>query len=75
MCQATGIAVYDAFIGRELNPRILGGRLDLKYFCELRPGMFLWGLINAAMALEYVAWLGAPSLWAPAGTARPPAIV
>lgn len=51
---AAGIAIYDAFIGRELNPRVLGGRLDLKYFCELRPGMFLWGLINAAMALKCV---------------------
>ena len=38
----TGNPVYDFFIGRELNPRLyLGplGTLDLKCFCELRPGM------------------------------------
>ena len=36
----TGYAIYDFFIGRELNPRI--GALDLKYFCELRPGLIGW---------------------------------
>lgn len=46
----SGIALYDFFIGRELNPRIqLGGAvIDLKFFCELRPGLFLWHLINVA---------------------------
>ncbi|KAG7832685.1 hypothetical protein KL943_004626 [Ogataea angusta] len=36
--------VFDWFIGRELNPRI--GPWDIKLFCELRPGMLLWLLIN-----------------------------
>jgi hypothetical protein len=44
----TGNEVYDFFIGRSLNPRI--GSLDLKYFCELRPGLILWLLINLSMA-------------------------
>lgn len=42
----TGNVVYDWFIGRELNPRI--GSWDIKLFCELRPGMLLWFLINLA---------------------------
>lgn len=40
----SGNMLYDWFIGRELNPRI--GSLDIKLFCELRPGMLLWLLIN-----------------------------
>lgn len=40
----TGNALYDWFIGRELNPRI--GPWDIKLFCELRPGMLLWLLLN-----------------------------
>lgn len=40
----SGNAIYDWFIGRELNPRL--GPLDIKLFCELRPGMLLWLLIN-----------------------------
>ena len=35
-----GNPLYDFFIGRELNPRI--GNFDLKYFCELRPGLIGW---------------------------------
>ncbi|KAK9455435.1 ergosterol biosynthesis ERG4/ERG24 [Dipodascopsis uninucleata] len=44
----TGSIIYDWFIGRELNPRI--GLFDIKFFCELRPGLFLWTIINAAFA-------------------------
>jgi len=44
----TGNVVYDFFIGRELNPRI--GSLDLKEFCELRPGLIGWLVLNFAMA-------------------------
>lgn len=40
----SGNPIYDWFIGRELNPRI--GSWDIKLFCELRPGMLLWLLIN-----------------------------
>ncbi|SCU79040.1 LANO_0A04852g1_1 [Lachancea nothofagi CBS 11611] len=43
--------VYDWFIGRELNPRL--GPLDLKMFCELRPGLLLWFLINVACLHHY----------------------
>ena len=46
----TGNAIYDFFIGRELNPRI--GSFDLKVFCELRPGLIVWVVINFAMALQ-----------------------
>jgi len=35
-----GNPLYDFFMGRELNPRI--GDFDLKYFCELRPGLIGW---------------------------------
>lgn len=42
----SGNFIYDWFIGRELNPRSFGGLLDIKLFCELRPGMLLWFLIN-----------------------------
>merc|ERR1712232_1360190 len=41
----TGNAVYDFFIGRELNPRIFNGTFDLKQFCELRPGLIGWSVL------------------------------
>ncbi|KAJ1567258.1 hypothetical protein HK096_010455 [Nowakowskiella sp. JEL0078] len=44
----TQIAVYDFFIGRELNPRPFGDILDLKYFCELRPGLVGWALLDVS---------------------------
>lgn len=47
----SGYPVYDFFIGRELNPRI-GESFDLKYFCELRPGLIGWTLINFSMAAQ-----------------------
>lgn len=46
----TGNALYDFFIGRELNPR--WGSLDLKEFCELRPGLIGWFVINLGMATK-----------------------
>ena len=49
----SGYPHYDFWIGRELNPRILG--LDLKFICELRPGLFGWIVLNTAlMAKQYV---------------------
>ncbi|NWX23720.1 LBR protein, partial [Aegotheles bennettii] len=45
----SGYFVYDFFAGHELNPRI--GSFDLKYFCELRPGLIGWVVINLAMLL------------------------
>jgi len=47
----SGNVLYDFFIGRSLNPRVFGG-LDLKYFCELRPGLVAWFLINLSMAAK-----------------------
>ncbi|XP_013884591.1 lamin-B receptor [Austrofundulus limnaeus] len=45
----SGNVAYDFFKGRELNPRI--NNFDLKFFCEMRPGLIGWCLINLAMAL------------------------
>jgi len=45
----TGNVLYDFFIGHELNPRIFNGKFDLKYFCELRPGLIGWVIIDWAM--------------------------
>jgi delta14-sterol reductase len=42
--------MYDFFMGRELNPRfkLFGQDLDVKYFCELRPGLIGWMILNVA---------------------------
>ncbi|XP_029448948.1 delta(14)-sterol reductase [Rhinatrema bivittatum] len=48
-CGNSGNFIYDFFMGRELNPRI--GTFDLKYFCELRPGLIGWVIINLVMLL------------------------
>lgn len=51
----SGNMIYDFFIGRELNPRIdipdsipfIGGQaLDIKAFCELRPGFLGWIILD-----------------------------
>eukprot|EP00127_Corallochytrium_limacisporum_P000826 Clim_evm2s26 gene=Clim_evmTU2s26 len=49
----SGCPPYDFFIGRELNPRIsnflgTGHDLDLKYVCELRPGLVGWVVLDVA---------------------------
>ncbi|MCJ1432081.1 erg24, C-14 sterol reductase [Xylographa pallens] len=53
----SGNLIYDWFIGRELNPRItlpFFGEIDIKVFCELRPGMLGWVLLDLAfMAHQY----------------------
>lgn len=53
----SGNIMYDWFIGRELNPRVtlpLFGEIDIKVFCELRPGMLGWILFDLAfMAHQY----------------------
>lgn len=56
----TGNPLYDFFMGHELNPRI--GSFDLKYFCELRPGLIGWVLINLAMLMKEAELRGSPSL-------------
>jgi hypothetical protein len=59
----SGNAVYDYFIGRELNPRL--GFFDWKVFCELRPGLIGWMLLNIACAQEQLAVHGSisGSMW------------
>lgn len=53
----TGNLIYDFYIGRELNPRItipIIGEIDIKEWCELRPGMLGWILLNCAfIAKQY----------------------
>ncbi|XP_067680334.1 delta(14)-sterol reductase TM7SF2-like [Haliotis asinina] len=46
----TGNVLYDFFIGHELNPRI--GSFDLKFFCELRPGLIGWVILNFIFVLK-----------------------
>ena len=43
----SGVAVYDFFVGRALNPRLWG--VDLKYLCELRPGLVGWLLLDLSL--------------------------
>ncbi|OQR91734.1 ATP-dependent RNA helicase dbp4 [Thraustotheca clavata] len=46
-------ATFNFFIGRELNPRnSLTKTFDLKYFCELRPGLIGWALLNIGLLLK-----------------------
>ncbi|TPX33713.1 hypothetical protein SmJEL517_g03422 [Synchytrium microbalum] len=54
----TGSSVYDFFIGRELNPRVGKSTFDWKYFCELRPGLIGWAVLNAAFAAKQYTELG-----------------
>ncbi|KAK6181638.1 hypothetical protein SNE40_009458 [Patella caerulea] len=49
----TGNHIYDFFMGHELNPRI--GTFDLKFFCELRPGLIGWVMFN--LIFVYKAYL------------------
>ena len=52
----SGNAAYDFFMGRELNPR--WGSFDWKEFCELRPGLIGWALLNMAMVVKQQEKLG-----------------
>lgn len=52
----SGNAIYDFYIGRELNPR--WGSFDWKEFCELRPGLMGWALLNAAFVIVQKEKLG-----------------
>jgi len=40
-------------MGRELNPRI--GPIDLKFFCELRPGLIGWVILDLSFIAEVIA--------------------
>uniref|UniRef100_UPI00358F34FA delta(14)-sterol reductase LBR-like n=1 Tax=Myxine glutinosa TaxID=7769 RepID=UPI00358F34FA len=55
----TGNPIYDWFLGHELNPRF--GSFDLKYFCELRPGLIGWALLDVAYLLKEEQQRGAVS--------------
>lgn len=55
----SGYFTYDFWMGRTLNPRL--GFLDLKYVCELRPGLILWSMINWSMAMTQYAKTGSVS--------------
>ena len=46
----SGNVVYDYFLGTALNPRLRA--FDLKLFCESRPGLILWVLINFSLAAK-----------------------
>jgi delta14-sterol reductase len=47
----TGNVFRDFFMGTGHNPRLPhDGLLDLKFFCEARPGLILWVLIDLSMA-------------------------
>uniref|UniRef100_A0A8C5R5B8 Delta(14)-sterol reductase TM7SF2 n=1 Tax=Leptobrachium leishanense TaxID=445787 RepID=A0A8C5R5B8_9ANUR len=56
----SGNPIYDFFMGHELNPRI--GSFDLKYFCELRPGLIGWCLINLCFLVKEMELRGSASL-------------
>lgn len=45
-----GNPFYDFYMGRSFAPFI--GPLDLKFFCEQRPGLMAWCLFNFAFALK-----------------------
>lgn len=46
----TGNIFYDFFMGHELNPRI--GMFDFKFFCEMRPGLIGWVMINLVFLVK-----------------------
>jgi protein-S-isoprenylcysteine O-methyltransferase Ste14 len=48
--QGTGSFFYDYFMGVTLNPRL--GTFDWKFFCESRPGLIAWIVINFSMAAK-----------------------
>ena len=57
----SGNHIYDFFMGRELNPRSLKGTFDWKEFCELRPGLIMWVLLNIACLQEQYKLTGSVS--------------
>jgi delta14-sterol reductase/lamin-B receptor len=52
----SGVAIYDFFMGRELNPR--WGSFDWKEFCELRPGLIGWICLNLSCIVQQQTKLG-----------------
>jgi delta14-sterol reductase/lamin-B receptor len=59
----SGYKVYDFFIGRGLNPRFgFWKDFDIKEFCELKPGLIGWVVINLGMAAKQYELTGTLSL-------------
>ena len=57
----TGNVIYDWFMGRELNPRVtlpLFGEVDIKAWCEMRPGLLGWLLMDLAFTAKQYALHG-----------------
>jgi hypothetical protein len=54
--RTSGNIIYDYFMGTALNPRL--GRFDFKLFCESRPGLILWVLVNLSFAAKQYALYG-----------------
>ncbi|KAL9126999.1 MAG: hypothetical protein Q9175_007819 [Cornicularia normoerica] len=51
----TGNFIYDFYIGRELNPRVtlpFFGEIDIKTWCEMRPGLTGWILFDLAFVAK-----------------------
>ncbi|KAF2006202.1 sterol C-14 reductase-like protein [Amniculicola lignicola CBS 123094] len=51
----SGNMLYDWFIGRELNPRVvlpIFGEVDIKCWMELRPGMLGWVILDFAFIMQ-----------------------
>jgi delta14-sterol reductase len=51
----TDNVIYDWFIGRELNPRInlpIFGEVDIMTWCELRPSMLGWIILDLAFIMQ-----------------------
>ncbi|ROT36183.1 Delta(14)-sterol reductase [Sodiomyces alkalinus F11] len=52
---ASGNIIYDWFIGRELNPRVVVpiiGEIDIKQWMEVRPGLLGWSVLNFAFVAK-----------------------
>ena len=47
----SGYFTYDYWMGRELNPRL--GTFAFKVFCELRPGLVGWMILNISCKNRY----------------------
>ncbi|KAN0014940.1 hypothetical protein ACTFIU_001261 [Dictyostelium citrinum] len=56
----SGHFFYDFWMGFARNPRI--GSFDLKLFCEARPGLILWVLMNFSIAAKQLEVYGEISL-------------
>ena len=52
----SGHFTYDFWMGRELNPRL--GSFDFKVFCELRPGLVGWMVLNLSCLHQQYQRLG-----------------